>query len=89
MHLKYTKQLFVFEKRFKVKNTPKDKKVLLKVSIKPKNVVRVKDLGKWTLSRYRKILQDLRNLDGICAPRSVGGTNLRTHNLSHLNIVLV
>ena len=45
--------------RAKTKNIPQDKQRLIKVKINPKNVVRVNDVGRWTLSKYRNILQDL------------------------------
>jgi hypothetical protein len=47
------------ENRAKTKQIPKEKQNLLKVEIKPKNVVRVQDKGRWTLSSYRNILMDL------------------------------
>ena len=47
------------ENRAKTKQIPKEKQKLLKVEIKPKNVVRVQDKGRWTLSSYRNILMDL------------------------------
>jgi len=56
IHLGTKKQA---ENRAKTKQIPKEKQKLLKVEIKPKNVVRVQDKGRWTLSTYRNILMDL------------------------------
>jgi hypothetical protein len=47
------------QNRAKTKNIPENKQRLIKVKINPKNVVRVDDVGRWTLSKYRNILQNL------------------------------
>ena len=47
------------QNRAKTKNIPENKQRLIKVKINPKNVVRVDDVGRWTLSKYRNILQKL------------------------------
>ena len=47
------------QNRAKLKKIPENKQRLIKVKINPKNVVRVDDVGRWTLSKYRNILQNL------------------------------